>query len=451
MEFEQSSLYREVETVISATSTYPCYTWAAEIHLPDGSTYPFVKVITIDSIEDYENDYTSRLMLEGVILGGTFAKRVYPNQNNLEITLYRIPISADAAALDSTVPLIAERFTAMLDPSKGNPIIEGASRNTPGEDVLNLTELTTVTFQLMDKAVEQMRCIKVGGIHRNTTGEAVIKTILTSASQTISVEDTQKPVGVTMVPATNQSVREHVAIPDTVDLVGLPNYVQIKCGGIYGAGLGYFYKNKQWYIYPCYDPTRTPANEKVLTIINVPRNKLQFTERTYRNDNGHAVILAAGDVKVKDFSVAYQLNQGNGIRFSNANNFIDGFSSISDNRVYASRASNNTEAVSEKRPNNRNVVRTNQNPITANPFTAYSQLAKGMGSLLSVEWQNSNPDLVFPGMLVTFMYLDNNDINTLQGVVLKAHHFTKLRGQGIIQKQYQTLSSLYIFIVRPRE
>ena len=61
------------------------------------------------------------------------------------------------------------------------------------------------------------------------------------------------------------------------------------------------------------------------------------------------------------------------------------------------------------------------------------------------------PSLIFPGMLVTFMYLDKDNIKTLKGVILKAHHYTKLRGQGITQNQYQTLSSLYVFITRPRE
>lgn len=93
----------------------------------------------------------------------------------------------------------------------------------------------------------------------------------------------------------------------------------------------------------------------------------------------------------------------------------------------------------------------NKHPITANPFSAYSQLAKGMGSILSLEWQNADPSLIFPGMLVNFMYLDNDTIRTLKGVILKAHHYTKLRGQGITQNQYQTLSSLYVFITRPRE
>ena len=116
-----------------------------------------------------------------------------------------------------------------------------------------------------------------------------------------------------------------------------------------------------------------------------------------------------------------------------------------------SRASNTTEVVSENRANNANVVRMNKNPITANPFSAYSQLARGMGSILSLEWQNAEPSLIFPGMLVTFMYLDKDNIKTLKGVILKAHHYTKLRGQGITQNQFQTLSSLYVFITRPKE
>ena len=451
MELEESSLYREVMGVVNNTSMQPSYTWAAEVHLPDGTTYPFLKVLSIDRNEDYENEYTTLMFLTGVIAGGVYAKRIYPNQNSLELTLYRIPTSATGDSISSSVPLIAERFTVVMDPSKGNPVIENNGQNTVTEDVLNLTEFATVTFQLMDKTIEQMRGINVGGIYRNTTGEKVIRTMLTNASQSIGVEDSQKPVGVTMIPSPNQTQRDHIVIPHGIDLVGLPNYIQEKCGGVYGAGLGYFYKNKQWYVYPCYDPEREPGNESVLTIISVPKNKFQFIEKTYRNDNGNLLVLATGDTQVKDLSTTFQLNQGNGVRFSNANNFIENFGTITDNKLYVSRASNTTEVVSENRANNANVVRMNKNPITANPFSAYSQLARGMGSILSLEWQNAEPSLIFPGMLVTFMYLDKDNIKTLKGVILKAHHYTKLRGQGITQNQYQTLSSLYVFITRPRE
>ena len=63
MEFEQSSLYRETMGVINDTSMQPSYTWAAEVHLPDGTTYPFLKVLSIDNLEDYENEYTTLIFL----------------------------------------------------------------------------------------------------------------------------------------------------------------------------------------------------------------------------------------------------------------------------------------------------------------------------------------------------------------------------------------------------
>lgn len=451
MEFEQSSLYREVVSITNSTAVQPSFAWAAEVHLSDGTTYPFIKVLTVDIVENYEVLYSSEVFLVGEMLGGTYAKKVFPNQNQLEVTLYQIPITSDGSALDTSTALKAERFTATLNPSEGNPIIEGNGRNTPSEEVLNLTEFVTVTFQLVDKAVEKMRAVMVGGTYRFTTVEKVLRTVMTNASQSVMVEEMQRPKGVTMVPANNQTERDHIIIPQGTDLVGLPAYIQAKCGGVYGAGLGYFYKNQQWYIYPCYDPNRDPSNDSTLTIINVPRNRFQFIERTYRNNNGHVVILAAGDVGVKDLSVAFQLNQGNGTRFSKADNFIDGFGTISDNKLYVSRAANTTEVVSEQRPNKTNLVRSNDNPITSNSFVAYSKLAKGLGSILSVEWQNSQPSFIFPGMLVRFMYLDGDSVKTLNGVILKSHHFSKLRGKGVVSNQYQTMSSLYIFITRPRE
>ena len=451
MELEQSSLYREITSVINGTGVISRHTWNAEVHIPSGTSYPVIKVLSVDFVEDFENNFTGEIILSVVIPGGVYAKQIFPNQAHLDITLYKIPLLADSDLIDTSNALNAERFTATLLPDKGNPIIEGNSNNMASEDVLNLTELTTVNFQLMDKALEQMRVVSVGGTYRKTTGEKVIQSVLTNASANVKADGIRMPKGVTMVPASNQEERDHVIIPQGLTLTDLPNYVQERCGGVYSAGLGYHYKDSQWYVYPCYDTTRFNNTDRTMTVINVPKNKFPNIERTYKENGNNFTILATGSVSIKDFSEVDQLNKGNGVRFSNANNFMGGFATVKDNKAFVSRGKNNTEIVSKQRPNGNNFVRLGSSPITANPYAEYSRMAKGLGAILSFEWQNSNPSLVYPGMLIKLLYLDKDDIKQLEGVLLKAHHFVQLRGKGLLQTQYNTQSVLYVFTTRPRD
>jgi hypothetical protein len=448
MEIEQSSLFREITGIISSPVKPVHYTWAADIHVA-GETIRALKVLSLDLDEDFENNYSDELLVNVIIPGGTYAKRIYPNKSKIEITLYRIPIMEASDVNDPESVLQAERYTAtMID--EGNPVVEGGSGNSATEDALNLTSLYQITFQLVNKALEQLRLISVGGNFRNTTIEEVLKALMTTESKRIEVEGSRLPKGVDMVPASNTSQRAHVVIKQGFPLVQVPSYLQKHCGGVYSAGLGYYLKGDFWYVYPSYDTSRFNQADRTLTIINVPPNKFPNIERTYRKDGKNLVILATGEVQFRDDSEVMQLNQGNGVRFANANQFMNGFAKIENNRAMVSRSSNNNEFVVEHRPNGNNNVRMGSQPITANPFVEYSNLARRQGGILALEWQNSQPSLIYPGMAGKLLYLDKDEIKEVHGVLLKAHHYTQLRGQGLMETRYVSHSVLYFFTKRVR-
>jgi hypothetical protein len=444
MEIEESSLYREILAIIRGGAKPVHYLWTAQIHIGN-DTYIPLKVLSIDFRCDYELNYADEVMLMLALPGGMYAKRIYPNQSKLEITLFRSPIGEVSTSGDDEVQPQSERYTATLI-DRGNPGVEGNGGNTPTEAILDLTTIHNIEFQLVNKSLEQLRMVSVGGIYRYTDVETVIRAVLTKESRKTQVEEVRKVKGVDMVPATNNVQRDHIVLPQGLQLVKVPEYIHQKCGGVYSAGMGYYLQGDFWYVYPCYDTTRFNQAERTLTVINVPKNKFPGIERTYRQDGKNLVVLATGEVRLADDSDAAQLNDGNGVRFADASKMMEGYVTVKDNKVAAARGANVSEFVSSQRPNGMQNVQLSSNPINANPHAEMSKLARREGSYLQMVWENSLPNLVYPGMMTKVLYLDEENIKEIYGVVLKVHHYVGLQGEGMTASRHVNNTMLAIFV-----
>lgn len=445
MEIEESSLYREVARIIGDTAKPVLYTWRAEIYA-NGSTVPVIplKILNIDTIQDYEENFADVMFVDIEISAGDFTVDVYPFQANLDILLYREPLQEASDVKDPDGARQVERYTAVLD-DPGNLIMESNSSMAPDKEALNLSNTFTIRFQLINKAVEQLRVITVGGTFRNTTVEDVLKYVLTRESANIKVDLKRMPQGVDMVESPNKKKRDHVIVPQGTKLTDLPDYLQNNMG-VYSSGMGAYYHQDHWFIYPCYDATRFKDSNKTLTIINIPRNRFPGAERTYLEVGNAVTILATGETKFRDNSELMQNNLGNGVRFADANNFMPGLATTSeDNKATARRSDNNNEFVATPRANGMNNVQMARQAVTANPYVQFSDLSKRQGGVFSLIWENSNPRLVFPGMPVKIMYLDNGIIKELYGAMLKAHHSVQLPGQSITAVRHVSNSVLVVF------
>jgi hypothetical protein len=448
MELEDSSLYREIMAVIQSGEKPVHFTYKLEFHA-NGKTVGVFKIISIDWIDDYENNYATELLLEIEMASGDYTYDIYPFQDNLEATLYKYPIgeASDVTNLDRVTQ--TERYTAVLK-NKGNPAIESNHQNQPTREALNLTGFQPMTVQLVGKAIEQMRMISVGGIYRNVTAEEVLRSVLTTESAKVQVEKALIPQGVDMVPTANLKRREHIIIEDGCRLVTLPGYIHEKCGGVYSAGMGYYYLNNHWYLFPSYDPTRFKQASSTLTIINIPENKFPNVERTYRKSGNSTILLATGRVQFRDNSTVEQLNNGNGVRFADAGKVMDGFATVKGNKATAGRGGNNSEFIAVPRDNGNNYVRNAANNITANPLVEYSRLAARDGGVFSFVWENADRTILFPGMMAKVLYLQEGVIQELDGVLLKVHGFDQMDGMGGLTRRYQSRAFLSLFVKRPR-
>jgi hypothetical protein len=189
-----------------------------------------------------------------------------------------------------------------------------------------------------------------------------------------------------------------------------------------------------------------------MTVVNVPKNKLPGIERTYRDDGRNLMVIATGEVQLRDDSEVQQLNLGNGVRFAQAKGFMNGsMVETHGNKAVAQRGKNTSEFVADQRKTGNNNVQLSTNPINANPYVEYSRLARRQGSLFTFTWENSRPDLIYPGMMVKILYMQDGDIKEVYGTALKAHHYIQLRGQGSTSTRYVCQTVLAVFIQSIKE
>lgn len=444
MDILDSSLANEI-ALIQAAPKEASYYWTAQFHV-ENENYEVVKVLSIDTIQDYESSYSDTMMVKLVVLGGTYTYRLIPNLAKLELTLYKSPVSEVYGTPIESRSNASERYIATILNAQASAI-ESNGMNMPTEQALNLTNLLNIEVQLISKPMDQMRMRSVGGNYRNATVEDVIKSVLTLESGNIEVTE-GLAAGVEMLPSTNTKKREHVILPQGLRLVDAPSYIHEKCGGVYGTGFAYYYQSPYWYVFPPYNSSNFYERQKTLTAVRIPANRFPGAERSYRINGNSAIIMVTGEVRTKATGEISALNQGNGVRFADADQYMGNFVKTEDNRALASRGATNNEFITSARPSGNNNVQISPNRITSNALSEYSQLAARDGDLVGLSWENSNPSLIYPGMPVKILYLDGEDIKELFGLVIKAHHYTSTVGPGYTSSRHLSTTNLTVFAKR---
>ena len=162
------------------------------------------------------------------------------------------------------------------------------------------------------------------------------------------------------------------------------------------------------------------------------------------------MILATGQIKFRGDSTPQQLSHGNGVRFTDASKLLDEFSVTDKNVALAARGNINNEYLSTARPNGLNNVQLARNRITANPFTASTALARRNGSVIAAVWENSDSSLIKPNTMVRVMWLEDDTVQSLEGVLLKMATYTEMNQPGMLSSRHISRTALSIFVQNPK-
>lgn len=446
MGIENTSLQAEIDKILGAGPKPVHYYYSCELKAK-GRIIQVMKLVSLEFEHDYINKFAPVIMAEFAIGAGTFAHDLYPYKSNLEVNLFRVPMSETDSSEDFTQERTVRNFRgALVD--KGSKVLEANNSGSTTRATGDLQGIEFVKIQLVDPVVEQLRMATTGGLFPGVRGADLVKALLGGFSKNVNVPREVAVKGVEVVPGYNPELRQHINIPSPTPLMEVPDFIHSKVGGIYPTGMGFYLDKQVWHLYPLYDLTRFDKTPRTLTIINVPMASLPASERTFRVSRNQVTILANGEVKYRDDSEAQQLNSGNGVRFTDARKIIEGFIETTGNVAKAARGKNISEFVTDVRETGLNNVKSGSSRITSNAYLEMSNMARRAGARIMLNWQYSDSELLYPGMPVRLLYMEHDSVETLYGTLLGAHDMIKMEGEGVQATKHISNTALTLFVGR---
>ncbi|WP_257292809.1 hypothetical protein [Endozoicomonas sp. ONNA1] len=458
MEISQSNIYEEILEIANSGNPPVHFRYYMDL-LANGKLHRIDIVLSLERIRDYENNYCDETLIEVEIAMGTFIHEIYPYRNHLLATLYRERVgSLDRESIEGVRPDI-QQFQAVLVETDSLMLTDGSlvtSNKEQGDKAATLKR----TFQLIDKSLGDLRMASVTGIYRDARVGDILKTVMkgdvqnaaSGVSTPVSSDRVNEGgfttvIGIDMVSPNNTRQYHAIIVPPHIKLLDLPLYLQEEYG-VYSSGVGYYLQRGIMYIYPLCDLLRFTSTTRGLRIANLPPTRMAGADKTFKVKDKQVFVMATGEVVQGDPTDFNQLNLGNGIRYLQADKIIDRFSTTSKNRTNVYRSNNLVEYISHQRPDGRNNIVYSPRQITINHQRESSALATRLASTIDIVWENSDPTLIYPGMPVRFYYHRGEILEWLEGVVIKAHHYSSASTPGLVNDKHITRSTLTLLVNR---
>lgn len=427
VEFEYTVSWKEVLEVLTKNDQNSQTTYKVIVHLNDaGDEYHPLSMMELSLRRDYIDAFADEMGLKLLIPYGKYTYKIYPNRNNLNITIQKFFLKENSTEIDYDKPIDSETFGATLIEEYPLPSTTHGQQ-AKDEASLDLIDLIPVRFQLCNRAVEKIRLQLVGGTYRKETVGNIIRSNIDGVCAKINVPNQRKIIGADCVEFHNKKVYDQIIIPHGMKLIDVPGYIQNRYG-VYNSGLGSYIQNSSWYVFSLYDPKRFYKTERTLTIHVIPKNKFPEIERTYYVLNKEVHILANNESDFRgDNEISYRID-GNGVRFVDADLVMNDYYKTKGNKAIAKRKSNINEFASELTSDYLSYSPLSNDRITANPFRQNTDLTRRKGGIFKFIWNNSNPALVEPGMPCKITYYEDNIVKVAYGTVLSSMTMTNLVG-----------------------
>jgi hypothetical protein len=442
MEFSQTTLNAEYD-LIKRDGQESYYSYEATF-VTEKEEVPAMIVVSTDSIGDYRNAATDEMLIKVVLPWGQYLNRVLPFKENLKMTVTRSRVGQQGESTADAI--VVQTFNAYL-PAEGETATMADSPETATEYSADLSGLKTVTVQLQEEAFALTRSELVGGVFRDSTPFDILIALLSNSIKNMDLEVEQSILGINSVPPNNLTKRSNTIIPHGTSLVSVADKLQKEYGGIYTAGVGCYLKKGFWHVWPLYNFMRYDTAEYTAMFILAPSQQYRGVERTWRIVDKHLSVFVTGGVQRTDPSEILLLNEGNGTRFANTDAMMEGFFETGGNKAVAKRTNNANEYEAVTRKAN-NMSRVSSDIGTSNAFNEASKIAVRNGAFLTMNWENSNPDAIQPGLQCEVAFLVDGTPAFVNAVVIHSHSYSAVSGTGMHQKIHQVTTEVVVMVDR---
>jgi len=443
VELQSSALMQDVAPILASPGS-PYFIITAVIHSGGKDIQP-LQIPRHDIGRDYRSGYLDDSSIVLTLGAGTVMNDIAPFADDLRITISKAP-ATDEGMLITSAPVQVRTYKAYLGDDVSSSVESGSNPAMQDTETANTFSVQHTQFVLEEVAIQQIRSQRVGFIARACPPWRVLEAFISRAIKALKLGVDETINRFDIVDANNNNSRDHVIIPDGTPLLDLADHLQNKQGGIYSTGLGFYIQGDTAYTWPMYDLSRRQTAKKTMTVILAPNRQSMMIDKTWMVKGRQLTILSAGISKIIDESGDKLNTEGNGVRFMDASKVLGNNGTVKDNKYTMNRSTNVNEFVTTVVGNGQNTAGVSS--PTSNVYLESSKLARRAVAFLAVPWIRSNPESVFPGMPTELIYEYDNNVQTINGVLVEAYHSYELDGRGMIAKRHRAKSSLLIAIDR---
>lgn len=447
---EKTPLWKDVEAILYSGPTKTSFEYRVLLHT-EKEDINVLKLTSIDIDRDYVNNIADRTVIQLTLPLGDYAKRLFPYRHNLEVTIKRLQLNDDSGTEDLKEKPYIEKFKAIFLPDD-NPRVSASQYENMDLETLNKLDFVNLKLEIYNRSLEVLRVKTTSGVFKKATTFKVMEAVLVSESKKVTIDGKPAIDGVDIIESSNSETYSHITVPSFTKIVSLPTFLQEKMGGVYPEGIGTYFQvwegKKMWFVYPLYNTSRFTSGKPNLTIFSVPNFKLPGVNRTFKKEGLALNILATSSKDYKDDGEIGYMNEGVGFRMADARAFMTKPVEMTEEGPVGKRAYLNHEAAVKDREDALNYGPMTSQRISQNPYKEYAKLAFRSTARIDIVWENCKHELIYPGMPCKYVFLENDKMVELEGVVLHVHVMIGLIGSVATSNQHNT-SALVSLAVKP--
>lgn len=367
-------------------------------------------------------NHSDDIQIKAQLQPGVYQTQVLPYRDNLYIEV------VTRIGLQQTM----KRYRA-IPPGDTDPTMVGtnsAMADLTTKDSINMVELK---FQLLDPGFAILRNELVSDHLLLVTLRDALHYQLTKFGEQLGLTGADAFRGVDIEePLDNTRVFAVIIIPPS-KLIKLAEWMQEDDQfGMYSKGMGSYYRKGMWYIYPLLKIGRYENARKVANIYRLPQDVFPTLKNTWYVDDKVLTILGTGGGDNVDGSDILKMNKGSGKRVVNSDSMMGETGRyFAKGQALTTREDSLSEYKTSERSSGEELVPFHDKP-TNNLCRLLSQNAFADGSIVSINWHNSDVDQLVPGMPCRFYFMHGSDtLMYREGTVISARGETQRDTQSV--------------------
>ena len=388
----------------------------AHIHTPERDI-PVHKVISFDTIADFDLAFSDRVILSTLVLAEHIAKDILPHRHNLEMSIVRI--SSQLTRVTRYKAVIPEPILAAINPD----LLLGGARYA-------LDLVPPIQLELHGKYLfaEALATIYLGGNYLNVRLDQMLSKTIKHYSDKVKLP-TGPSLGQTVIaPINNQTVQKQILVPSGTSLIRLPFHLQ-KNYGLYTSELGSYLRpfedgTKVWWIFPQFGNIEPNASQVSIRAICAPKAnsltaiKSRVAHNTLQRE-GNVLIILAEKLDEGGQLDARPVARANLVNVVNTKTTLSSPCEYAPGKVVVSPSQRFQSIEVYPRADQASVATGYRH--SANLYTATAAVLASTMQTYSFKWTNGDQALLVPGMQVEVLMDQQDEIKSLKGRLASFH------------------------------